>query len=193
MQLKNLSHFWKSFTEHTKCLDVWLKNKSWLEQFAGGLCLIHDAYGQELRAINSADPIRSFRNYDQTMTSKRLFHFLQQNFTGYSKIQNLIKSQIFALGITESNGFELLRSIRKEFSSLSRSEALGYREQCISFRVKKSDHLPNIVRKCRQKLNLIQCCGSHSPVFRRSNRVWSKWCTGTRRGGTLCLALQLSA
>ena len=72
---------------------------------------------------------------------------LQQNFTGYSKIENLIKGQISALGITESNGFELLRLIRKEFSLLSRSEALGYREQCIRFRVKKSDHLPDIVRE----------------------------------------------
>eukprot|EP00434_Breviolum_minutum_P004907 symbB.v1.2.004329.t1/scaffold188.1/size279614/18 len=81
------------------------------------------------------------------MRSKRLFHLLQQNFTGYRKIENLIKSQISALGITESNGFELLRLIRKEFSLLSRSEALGYREQCTRFRVKKSDHLPDIVRE----------------------------------------------
>ena len=136
---------WKNWTSRGKELSGF---KSWLEQFSGWLCLIHDAYGQELReAINSADPIRSFRNHDQTMRSKRLFHLLQQNFTGYSKIENLIKSQISALGITESNGFELLRLIRKEFSLLSRSEALGYREQCIRFRVKKSDHLPDIVRE----------------------------------------------
>ena len=74
---------------------------------------------------------------------------LQQNFTGYSKIENLIKSQISALGITESNGFELLRLIRKEFSLLSRSEALGYREQCIRFRV---DHLPDIVRDVQTEI-----------------------------------------
>ena len=86
------------------------------------------------------------------MRSKRLFHLLQQNFTGYSKIENLIKSQISALGITESNGFELLRLIRKEFSLLSRSEVLGYREQCIRFRVKKSDHLPDIVREVQTEI-----------------------------------------
>eukprot|EP00434_Breviolum_minutum_P043704 symbB.v1.2.038971.t1/scaffold6269.1/size19506/2 len=119
----------------------------------GWLCLIHDAYGPELReAINSADPIRSFRDHDQTMRSKRLFHLLQQNFTGYSKIENLIKSQISALGITESNGFELLRLIRKEFSILSRSEALGYRDQCTKFRVRKSDHLPDIVREVQTEI-----------------------------------------
>ena len=141
---------WKNWTSRGKELSGF---KSWLEQFSGWLCLIHDAYGPELReAINSADPIRSFRNHDQTMRSKRLFHLLQQNFTGYSKIENLIKSQISALGITESNGFELLRLVRKEFSLLSRSEALGYREQCIRFRVKKSDHLPDIVREVQTEI-----------------------------------------
>ena len=141
---------WKNWTSRGKELSGF---KSWLEQFSGWLCLIHDAYGPELReAINSADPIRAFRDHDQTMRSKRLFHLLQQNFTGYSKIENLIKSQISALGITESNGFELLRLIRKEFSLLSRSEALGYREQCIRFRVKKSDHLPDIVREVQTEI-----------------------------------------
>ena len=141
---------WKNWTSRGKELSGF---KSWLEQFSGWLCLIHDAYGPELKeAINSADPIRSFRDHDQTMRSKRLFHLLQQNFTGYSKIENLIKSQISALGITESNGFELLRLIRKEFSLLSRSEALGYRDQCIKFRVRKSDHLPDIVREVQTEI-----------------------------------------
>ena len=141
---------WKNWTSRGKELSGF---KSWLEQFSGWLCLIHDAYGPELReAINSADPIYSFRDHDQTMRSKRLFHLLQQNFTGYSKIENLIKSQISALGITESNGFELLRLIRKEFSLLSRSEALGYRDQCIKFRVRKSDHLPDIAREVQTEI-----------------------------------------
>ena len=30
----------------------------------------------------------------------------------------------------------------------------------------------------------------YSPIFCSSERVWSKWCTGTRRGGTLRLSLQ---
>ena len=141
---------WKNWTSRGKELSGF---KSWLEQFSGWLCLIHDAYGPELReAINSADPIRSFRDHDETMRSKRLFHLLQQNFIGYSKIENLIKSQISALGITESNGFELLRLIRKEFSPLSRSEVLGYRDQCIKFRVRKSDHLPDIVREVQTEI-----------------------------------------
>ena len=128
--------------------------KDWLEQFSGWLCLIHDAYVPELKeAISSVLPIRHFRNHDQNMRSKRLFHLLQQNFSGYSKIENLIKSQISAVGITESNGFELLRVIRKEFSLLSRSEALGYREQCVKFRVKKTDHLPDVMREVQTEID----------------------------------------
>ena len=42
--------------------------------------------------------------------------------------------------------------IRKEFSLLSISEALGYREQCIRFRVKRSDHLPDIVREVQTEI-----------------------------------------
>ena len=142
---------WKTWTSRSRELAGF---KSWLEQFSGWLCLIHDAYGPELKeAINSVHPIQHFRNHDQTMRSKGLFHLLQQNFSGYSKIENLIKSQISAVGITESNGFELLRLIRKEFSLLSRSEALGYREQCVKFRVKKTDHLPDIVREVQTEID----------------------------------------
>ena len=54
---------WKNWTSRGKELSGF---KSWLEQFSGWLCLIHDAYGPELReAINSADPIRAFRDHDR--------------------------------------------------------------------------------------------------------------------------------
>ena len=62
---------WKNWTSRGKELSGF---KSWLEQFSGWLCLIHDAYGPELReAINSADSNHSFWDHDQTMRSKRLF------------------------------------------------------------------------------------------------------------------------
>ena len=43
--------------------------------------------------------------------------------------------------------------IRKEFSLLSRSEALGYREQCVKFRVKKTDHLPDVMREVQTEID----------------------------------------
>ena len=93
---------WMPINSILEELDIKRKRIIRIQELVGTvfrLCLIHDAYGQELReAINSADPIRSFRNHDQTMRSKRLFHLLQQNFTGYSKIEKLIKNQISAFG-----------------------------------------------------------------------------------------------
>ena len=128
--------------------------KDWLEKFCGWLCLIQDAYGPELaEAINASYQIQPTRSPEQTMQSKRLFHLLQQNFVGYSKIENLIRSQISSSGITESNGFELLRLIRMEFSLMSRTEALNYREQCLKFRVRRGlDHLPDIVREVETEI-----------------------------------------
>ena len=129
---------WKSWTSRGKELSGF---KDWLEKFSGWLSLIHDAYGPELWETIHADyPIQPCRSPEQLMRSKRLFHILQQQFMGYSKIENLIRSRISATGITESNGFELLRPIRKEFSLMSRTEALSYREMCLKFRVKRTEH-----------------------------------------------------
>ena len=149
---------WKSWTSRGKELSGF---KDWLEKFSGWLSLIHDAYGPELWETIHADyPIQPCRSPEQLMRSKRLFHILQQQFMGYSKIENLIRSRISATGITESNGFELLRLIRKEFSLMSRTEALSYREMCLKFRVKRREQ--NIFwtssGKLSQRLNPFMLC-----------------------------------
>ena len=142
---------WKSWTSRGKELSGF---KEWLGKFSGWLSLINDSYGPELWETIHADyPINPCRSPEQVMRSKRLFHILQQQFTGYSKIENLVRSQISATGITESNGFELLRLIRKEFSLMSRTEALSYREQCLKFRVKRNtEHLLDIIREVEAEI-----------------------------------------
>ena len=141
---------WKSWTSRGKELSGF---KDWLEKFSGWLSLIHDAYGPELWETIHADyPIRPCRSPEQVMRSERLFHILQQQFMGYSKIENLFRSRISATGITESNGFELLRLIRKEFSLMSRTEALSYREMCLKFRVKRTEHLLDIIREVESEI-----------------------------------------
>ena len=141
---------WKSWTSRGKELSGF---RDWLEKFSGWLSLIHDAYGPELWETIHADyPIQPCRTPEQVMRSKRLFHILQQQFVGYSKIENLIRSRISATGITESNGFELLRLIRKEFSLMSRTEALSYREMCLKFRVKRTEHLLDIIREVESEI-----------------------------------------
>ena len=141
---------WKSWTSRGKELSGF---KDWLEKFSGWLSLIHDAYGPELWETIHADyPIQPCRSPEQLMRSKRLFHILQKQFMGYSKIENLIRSRISATGITESNGFELLRLIRKEFSLMSRTEALSYRKMRLNFRVKRTEHLLDIIREVESEI-----------------------------------------
>ena len=57
----------------------------------------------------------------------------------YSRVDNVVKSQMAFYGIQEANGFELLRLLRREFSLMSRPEALQYREACLKYTVKKSE------------------------------------------------------
>ena len=98
--------------------------KGWLEKFASWLCLVHDSHAQELKeAMNLPYPV-VIVNQNQIIRSRRLFHLLQQSFSGYSRVNNVVKSQIAFYGIQEANGFELLRLLRREFSLMSRPEAL---------------------------------------------------------------------
>ena len=81
---------WKQWSTRGRELSGF---KDWIEKFCDWLCLIQDAYGPELaEAINANYRIQHTRSPEQTMGSKRLFHLLQQNFVGYSKIENLMGS-----------------------------------------------------------------------------------------------------
>ena len=127
---------WKSWNNRARELAGF---KGWLEKFASWLCLVHDSYAQELKeAMNLPYPV-VIVNQDQAIRSRRLFHLLQQSFSGYSRVDNVVKSQIAFYGIQEANGFELLRLLRREFSLMSRPEALQYREACLKYTVKKSE------------------------------------------------------
>ena len=59
------------------------------------------------------------KGQDQELRARRLFHLIQQAFTGYPKVENMIRNQILARGVGDANGYEL-RLIRREFSLYSR-------------------------------------------------------------------------
>ena len=88
---------------------VYLDSKNGLRSFADGSVwfMILMVLDSEKHQCNANYQIQPCRSQDQTMRSKRLFHLLQQNFLGYSKMKNLVRTRITSTGITESNGFEL--------------------------------------------------------------------------------------
>ena len=95
---------WKSWNTRARELAGF---KGWLEKFASWMCLVHDSYASVLKeALNLTYPV-VIVNQDQAVRSRRLFHLLQQSFSGYSRVDNVVKSQIAFYGIQETNGFEL--------------------------------------------------------------------------------------
>ena len=128
--------------------------RDWAEKLGGWLCLIHDRYGPELReALRMEQPI-ILQGADQELRARRLFHLIQQAFTGYPKIEHMIRNQIMARGAADANGYELFRLIRREFSIYSRQEALYYRELVLKFTVKKPsiDGLIDVLREIQTEI-----------------------------------------
>ena len=128
--------------------------RDWAEKLGGWLALIHDQYGPELReALRMEEPI-VLRGADQELRARRLFHLIQQAFTGYPKIEHMIRNQIMARGAADANGYELFRLIRREFSIYSRQEALYYRELVLKFTVKKPsiDGLIDVLREIQTEI-----------------------------------------
>ena len=128
--------------------------RDWAEKLGGWLCLIHDRYGPELReALRMEQPI-VLQGADQELRARRLFHLIQQAFTGYPKIEHMIRNQIMARGAADVNGYELFRLIRREFSIYSRQEALYNRELVLKFTVKKPsiDGLIDVLREIQTEI-----------------------------------------
>ena len=128
--------------------------RDWAEKLGGWLALIHDQYGPELReALRMEEPI-VLRGADQELRARRLFHLIQQAFTGYPKIEHMIRNQIMARGAADANGHELFRLIRREFSIYNRQEALYYRELVLKFTVKKPsiDGLIDVLREIQTEI-----------------------------------------
>ena len=74
---------WKSWSTRSKELSGF---KGWLDKFASWLCLVHDSYAQELKEALNLPYSVVIVNQDQAIRSRRLFHLLQQSFSGYSRV-----------------------------------------------------------------------------------------------------------
>ena len=108
---------------------------------------------QNWEALRMEEPI-VLRGADKELRARRLFHLIQQAFTGYPKIEHMIRNQIMARGAGDGNGCELFRLIRREFSIYSRQEALHYRELVLKFTVKKPsvDGLIDVLREIQTEI-----------------------------------------
>ena len=89
----------------------------------------------------------------------------------------MVKSQIAFCGIQKANGFELLRLLRREFSLMSRPEALRYRKACLKYTVKKSERY--------FFLDVLREIGAEIDKGSRA-RVASLWCNNSGQSLGVC-------
>ena len=131
---------------------------SWADTFSSWLALVHPAFPQEIREmLTRSHPLQDHEmSVEQGQRSQRLYHLLRQTFQGCSRVQNLVQVFNATRGIGNTNGFELMRLIRLEFSIRTRSEALHFRDEVIRFKVVTYESLPDLIRQVDAKVYQFQ-------------------------------------
>ena len=111
--------------------------QTYLESLSAWLCVLQPVYGTELReALKRSTPVPEERfTTQQQERSTRLFYILKQSLGSSARCQVLIR--IFEYEHDQkTQGYELARRLKEEFSIITRAEALHFRNQLLSYRVK---------------------------------------------------------
>ena len=140
---------WKSRQEEVA--GFW----SWVEAFSGWLSLVHSSFPAEIREVlQRQDRLLETQLDDaQRQRAQRLFYLLQQSFSGFlHRVRNLLRVYELEVGVGATNGYEVLRRLKVEFSVQTRSEAIQCRNEVLNFRVKHHDGLPDLLRQIDAKL-----------------------------------------
>ena len=119
---------------------------SWCESLTSWLSLLAPQYQGEVREAllrTTSIPDGDLQG-DQVARGQRLFHLLKQSFSGFKRVEHLMR--LFE-ETSSSNGFELLRQIRLEFSLQSRSEFLHFRTALLELKTSKTDSAMNTLRE----------------------------------------------
>lgn len=127
---------------------------TWVEALSGWLSLVHASFPAEIREVlQRQDPLREEHLDDaQRQRAQRLFYLLQQSFSGFHRVRNLLRVYELEIGVGATNGYEILRRLKIEFSIQTRSEAIHCRNEVLNFRVRHHDSLPDLLRQIDVKL-----------------------------------------
>ena len=127
---------------------------TWVEALSGWLSLVHASFPAEIREVlQRQDPLREERLDDsQRQRAQRLFYLLQQSFSGFHRVRNLLRVYELEIGVGATNGYEILRRLKIEFSIQTRSEAIHCRNEVLNFRVRHHDSLPDLLRQVDARL-----------------------------------------
>jgi len=124
---------------------------SWCESLTSWLSLLAPQYQGEVREalLRTTSIPDDHLQADQVARGQRLFHLLKQSFSGFKRVEHLMR--LFE-ETSSSNGFELLRQIRLEFSLQRRSECLHFRTALLELKTSKTDSAMNTLREIDAQL-----------------------------------------
>ena len=137
---------WQSWkTRSEEITGFW----NWLESLTGWLSLIHAAFPGEIREVigRQVPLMHTDLSREQVQRAQRLYYILQQTFGGFHRVRNLMRVYEGETGLGSSNGYEILRRLRQEFSLQTRSEALTVKSEVLNFKVKHFDNLLDLLRQ----------------------------------------------
>ena len=124
-------------------------------------------YGTELReALKRSTPVPEEKfTTQQQERSTRLFYILKRSLGSSARCQALIR--IFEYEHDQkTQGYELARRLKEEFSIVTRAEALYFRNQLLSYRVKGGLSLKDLVHTMDAELLMFdRICLRHGPLY----------------------------
>ena len=118
---------------------------SFLEHLISWIGMLSPEFGAEVKGVmegkTSVDP--AAMTHDQKQRATRLFYILKQSLEKSSRVSALVRLRETAQ--TDTNGYGLLCDVRKEYSLQTRTEALHFRSALLSYKVKASTSLKDVI------------------------------------------------
>ncbi len=121
---------------------------SWAESLSSWLGLLQPAYPPEIKEVLSRDDELKgeMLSPQQNSRSSRVFYLLKQAFSGNKRVEAMVRIYELQQGVGSTNGYELFRLLRREFSIKSRTEAIQFRQEFLEMKSQKSDSPVEILR-----------------------------------------------
>ena len=126
---------------------------AWTEALCSWLGLLQPLYVPELKEVLERDVALTtdLLNSQQVSRSSRLFYLLKSAFAGNKRVESITRIYELQQNVGTTNGYELIRLLRKEFSIKSRTEAIQFRQEFLEMKVNKSDGPMEILRTIESK------------------------------------------
>ena len=126
---------------------------AWMEALCSWLGLLQPLYVPEMKEVLERDVALTsdLLSPQQMARSNRLFYLLKSAFAGNKRVESLIRIFELQQNVGATNGYELVRLLRREYSLKSRTEAIQFRQEFLEMKVPKGEGPMEIMRAIEAK------------------------------------------